>query len=73
MTESDFIEELVDVLELEDEEATLKTRVDLDSLKMMSVIAFLDENFSRTATAEDLKEVASLQDIWLLAGKGDIE
>jgi acyl carrier protein len=51
---------------------TLKTPIFLDSLSTLSIIAFLDQNFSKKATANELREVSSINDILLLAGEENI-
>jgi len=72
MTKTEFIEELIDILDLDDD-VTPETTIALDSLSIMSVIAFLDENFSQKATADELKDVSSIHDIMLLAGEEKIQ
>ena len=73
MTETEFIDELIDILELEEKNVTLETPIFLDSLSTLSIIAFLDQNFSKKATANELREVSSINDILLLAGKENIQ
>lgn len=72
MTETEFIDELIDILELEEKDVTLETLIFLDSLSILSIIAFLDQNFSKKATADELKKVSSINDILLLAGEENI-
>lgn len=73
MKKTEFLEELVDILELEEDGVDLDTAISLDSLAILSVIAFLDENFSKKASAEELKAVTSINDILKLAGENNIE
>eukprot|EP01047_Picozoa_sp_COSAG01_P005381 COSAG01_NODE_183_length_22835_cov_17.169247_10_plen_74_part_00 len=73
MTEQDFIAELVDILELDESGVEMGTEIELDSMATMSVIAFLDENFSKKATADDLKNITSIGDIHVLASEGNIQ
>ena len=73
MTEQDFIAELVDMLELDEGGVEMGTEIELDSMATMSVIAFLDENFSKKATADDLKNITSIGDIHVLATEGNIQ
>jgi len=68
MTKEEFIEELKDILELEEENIEMETPISLDSLSILSVIAFLDENYSKKATAEELRDVGNLRDIANIAG-----
>lgn len=72
MKKADFIEELVDIIELEEQDVDFDTEITLDSLTMLSVIAFLDENFSKKASAQELKSVQTIGDIAELAGKEHI-
>ncbi len=67
MDKSEFLEELVDILELEGS-VEFDTKITLDSLSILSVIAFLDENFSKKATAKELNDVSSINDLIRLAG-----
>ena len=73
MTEQDFIAELVDLLELDEGVVEMGTEIELDSMETMSVIAFLDESFSKKATADDLKNITSIGDIHVLATGGSIQ
>lgn len=73
MTKDEFIEELVDILELEEDNVSFKTEIYLDSMSILAVIAFLHENFKKKVSAEELKNVASIDDIAKLAGKSNID
>ncbi len=67
MTKEKIIEELVDVLELEEDKVTEETGLSLDSLQALSVITFLDKNFSKKVTAEQLEAVGTVADILKMA------
>lgn len=73
MKKEDFFEELKDILELEDENIDFNTKISLDSLAMLSIIAFLDENFKIKVNAEQLKNITSINDILKIVGKENIQ
>lgn len=72
MKKSEFLEELTDILELEDANIDYDTKIEIDSLAILSLIAFLDENFSTKASAEELGEVTSIKDIVKIVGENKI-
>ena len=73
MKKEEFIEELIDILELEDNDVNFATEIALDSLSILSIISFLDENFSKKATGEQLESVKSINDIVQLVGECNIK
>ena len=51
----------------------MQTKISLDSMSILSLIAFLDEHFSIKASNEELKAVSSINDIVKLVGKDNIK
>jgi len=73
MTIEEFIEELIDILELDEKNITLHSQISLDSLQAMSIIAFLDNAFSKKTNADALNQVTCIHDILILAGEENIQ
>lgn len=73
MKKSDFYAELIDILEIEsDKKINEDTPLDLDSLKILSIIAMIDENFELEFSAEELKSLTNVQSLIELIGKDRI-
>jgi acyl carrier protein len=72
MGKKEFIEELVEILEIEDgdinEETNLKELQEYDSLAVLSIIAFVDENFSKTLVTEQLNSITTVKSLMELIG-----
>jgi acyl carrier protein len=79
MKTEDFINELKDALEIEDEdqEITLETNLkeleEYDSLGVLSIIAMLDKNFSKQVLSSDLVKVITVGNLIELIGKEHFE
>ena len=79
MNTKDFINELKDALEIEDEdqEITLETNLkeleEYDSLSVLSIIAMIDKNFSKQVLALDLAKVITVGNLIELIGKEHFE
>ena len=79
MKTEDFINELKDVLEIEDEdpEITLETNIkelgEYDSLSVLSIIAMLDKNFNKQVLSSDLVKVITVGNLIELIGKEHFE
>jgi acyl carrier protein len=75
MKTEDFINELKDALEIEDEdqEITVKTYLkdleEYDSLSVLSIIAMIDKNFSKQILSSDLVKVITVGNLIELIGK----
>ena len=67
MKKSELFEEIADIFELE-EEVNENTAVSVDSLALLSLIAFFDENFSMQLTGESVKNVTRVSDLMKIAG-----
>ena len=75
MKKNDFISELQDILQIEDElrdDTNLASMDEWDSIAFMVLIAFFDKNFGKKITFEDLGACKTPRDLISLAG-GDIE
>lgn len=71
MTNDEFLREMQDVLQTE-EELTMNTILndleEWDSLSVMATMAFLDQAFNVKTTLQDYKKLQTLGDIAKLAG-----
>ena len=76
MQAKDFINELKDALEIEDEdqEITLETNLkeleEYDSLSVLSIIAMIDKNFGKQISSADFAKVTTVSSLMDLIGKG---
>lgn len=73
MKKHEFINEIRELLELNSENVDFETRINLDSLAILSIIAFLDDKFQRKASASDLLKVSTIGDIAGMAGVVNID
>ena len=71
MNKQDFFRELQELFEMEDD-LTDSSELEIDSLELLSLIVFLDENFSIQKTAEELKDISSVHDIINLVGEDNL-
>ena len=67
MKKSELFEEIADIFELE-EEVNEETTISVDSLALLSLIAFFDESFGMQLTAADTKNVSKVADLMKIAG-----
>lgn len=67
MKKSELFEEIADIFEL-DEEVNEETTISVDSLALLSLIAFFDENFGMQLTNTDTKNVRKVADLMKIAG-----
>ena len=71
----DFINELKDALEIEDEdqEITLETNLkeleEYDSLSVLSIIAMIDKNFGKQISSSDFIKITTIKSLIDLIGK----
>jgi len=68
MNKEEFFEELKELLEVEDN-LTENYELQIDSLDLLSLIAFLDEKFGIQKNAEELKNISSVREIINLIGE----
>ena len=75
MKTEDFINELKEALEIEDEdqEITVKTYLkdleEYDSLSVLSIIAMIDKNFSKQIPSSEFAKVVTVGNLIELIGK----
>ena len=75
MKTEDFINELKDAIEIEDEdqEITLETNLkeleEYDSLSVLSIIAMIDKNFGKQIPSSDFVKVTTVRTLMKLIGK----
>ena len=71
MNKEQFLEEMVEVLQTEDEitmDTVLEDLEEWDSLSIMSTMAFLDKNFGVKTNMNDYKNITTIGDIAVKAG-----
>ena len=71
MNRTEFLEEMQDVLQMEDElsyDMNLEDIDEWDSLSMMATMAFLNKEFGVKLSFSDLKEFKTVEDIAQKAG-----
>lgn len=71
MTKEEFLKEMVEVLQTEDEisfDTVLADLAEWDSLSVMATMAFLDRSFGVKTTMKDYKEMKTIADIAKKAG-----
>ena len=75
MKTDDFINELKEALEIEDEdqEITLETNLkdleEYDSLSVLSIIAMIDKNFNKQIPSSDFIKITTIKSLLDLIGK----
>jgi len=76
MKTEDFINELKDALEIEDEDQEITLETDLryveeyDSLSVLAIIAMIDKNFGKQISSADFAKVTTVSSLMDLIGKG---
>lgn len=77
MKTSEFIEELREAMEIEDEEFTEETNLqgleEYDSLSILSIIALIDENFDKLLVVDQLKSITTVKSLMELVGSEHFE
>jgi acyl carrier protein len=73
MKKHEFLTEISELLELNPENVEFGTRINLDSLAILSIIAFLDDKFQRKASASDLIKISTIGDIAAIVGVANID
>ena len=73
MKKINFLGELKEMLEIEDENFSDDAPINLTSLGTLSVIVFVDENFNKQIKADDLKKVRSPKDLMMMIGIENFE
>ena len=73
MKKEEFLRKLVDELELEDGEINENSPLHLTSLRILSLISFLDEHFGVRGKANDLKGIDSVDKLITLIGRDKFE
>ncbi len=77
MTKKEFLAEIIEVLELEEDELELDTNLDdvedYDSFAVLSIIAFVHKKFGIQFKANQLQELGSINDLIKLIGEDNFE
>lgn len=72
MTIKDFLVELADLIEIEDElslDTNLKDYEEFDSMAIMSLVAFVHKNFGKQYNARQLNQIDTVESLVELIGK----
>lgn len=78
MKRDEFIEQLIDVLELEEgqnltEETDLRTLEEFDSLSVLSIIAMADEHFGVKVSGTDAQNITTVKSLMEMIGPEHFE
>jgi acyl carrier protein len=77
MKKNEFVSQLSEFCEFENENFTLETHFKsingYDSLALMSIIAFVDENFKTSLTASQLSKITDFKSLIELIGQDKFE
>lgn len=65
MKKEEFVRNLSELFEYE---VNISSDLELDSIDIMGLVVFLDENFSIQKTSEDLLKISSVKDIVEIVG-----
>jgi len=72
MKREEFLQELMEILELEDSKIDIKTNIkdldEFDSLSLLSIIAFIDEKFGKVFTSDQLASITTVESLMELIG-----
>jgi len=74
MKKEEFIKELKDALEIEDEDKEITLETDLrdleeyDSLSMLAIIAMIDKNFGKQIPSSDFVKITTISSLMNLIG-----
>jgi acyl carrier protein len=67
-----FFEELLECMEIDpveiNETTVFRELEDFDSMAIMSIVAYVDEKFEKTMSAEELRKVKTVRDLMELIG-----
>ena len=78
MIKNDFFNELYLFLEIKsitalNETTVLKTLAEWDSMLIITIIAFIDQHFNKTVSAEQLNTIMSVGDLMKIIGSDNFE
>lgn len=79
MKKKEFIDELEDALEIEDEDQEITVETDLryveeyDSLSVLAIIAMIDKNFGKQIPSSDFSKITTVSSLMELIGKEHFE
>lgn len=77
MKKNEFVEKLSEFCEFENENFTIDTLFEsingYDSIAVMSIIAFIDENFKKKLNAEELRSISDFKSLITLIGEDKFE
>lgn len=63
MEKKHFLEEIKEILLLKEQNISPETNIEIDSMASLLLIAFLDENFSKSISQEQIKELKQIKDL----------
>jgi acyl carrier protein len=72
-----FFEELLECMEIDpvdiNEDTVFRELEDFDSMAVMSIVAYADEKFEKTLSAEQLQDMKTVRDLMELIGMEHFE
>jgi acyl carrier protein len=68
-----FILKLMETIEINPNDDLNRALSKLDSLQILSIISFIDENFSKTLPITEIKKIQNIDDLIKLIGPENIE
>lgn len=71
MKKNDFLKKVNEILEIDIK--SLDEEIKIDSIGVMSLIAFIDENFDKTIKMDQFDNVKSLNDLIKVIGEENFE
>tara|TARA_R110002049_G_scaffold291474_3_gene475430 strand:+ start:7067 stop:7288 length:222 start_codon:yes stop_codon:yes gene_type:complete len=72
MEKKHFLEEIKEILLLKEQNISPETNIEIDSMASLLLIAFLDENFSKSISQEQIKELKQIKDLINFVGAGNL-
>jgi len=73
MKKNVFFDQIKEALELDDKTVNEETTLNLSSLQILSVIAFVDEKFDKQIKVTDLKGIQTIKNLMTAIGTGNFE
>ncbi|MCK0144109.1 hypothetical protein MWU78_00425 [Arenibacter sp. F26102] len=73
MEKKHFLEEIKEILLLEETNINTETYIEIDSMASLLLIAFFDENFSKSISQEKIKEIKQIKDLINFVGEDNLE
>lgn len=73
MKKQQFFKEIKEILLLNEQDVHEETGIEIDSMSSLLLIAFFDENFSKTLSEEKIKIIKKVGDLVEIVGKDNLD